>query len=35
MVATGILRGATRLITNDRAWKRVKETEIVCLTDYL
>ena len=35
IVATGILRGATRLITNDRAWKRVMDIEVVCLTDYL
>lgn len=35
IIATGILRAATRLITNDRAWKRVREIEVVCLMDYL
>ena len=33
IVATGILQGATRIITNDRHWKRVEGIDVVCLGD--
>jgi len=34
IVATGILQGATRVITNDRRWKRVERIDVVCLGDF-
>ena len=33
IVATGILHGATRIITNDRHWKRLEDIDVVCLGD--
>jgi predicted nucleic acid-binding protein len=33
IVATGILQGATRIITNDRHWKRLEGIDVVCLGD--
>ncbi len=34
IVATGILQGATRIITNDRHWKRLEGIDVVCLGDF-
>ena len=34
IVATGILQGATRVITNNRQWKRLEGIDVVCLSDY-
>jgi predicted nucleic acid-binding protein len=33
IVATGILQGATRIITNDQHWKRLEGIDVVCLGD--
>ena len=34
IVATGVLQGATRVITNDRHWKRLEGIDVVCLSDF-
>ena len=34
IVATGILQGATRIISNDRHWKRLEGIDVVCLSDF-
>jgi hypothetical protein len=34
IVATRILQGATRVISNDRPWKRLEGIDVVCLSDY-
>ena len=35
ILATGLLQNATLVMTNDRAWKKVPEMEVVCLDDVL
>lgn len=33
ILATGLTRGTTLAVTNDRGWKKVEEIEVVCLED--
>ena len=35
IIATGILHGATLLLTNDKKWKKMQEIKAVCLDDLL
>jgi predicted nucleic acid-binding protein len=35
VAATGILSGATLLLTNDERWKRITETRVLWLQDFL
>jgi predicted nucleic acid-binding protein len=35
ILATAITSGATRIITNDKRWKKVEEIDVVCLSDLL
>jgi uncharacterized protein len=35
ILATGIVQGATLMVTNDAAWKRVVEIHVVCLDDLI
>lgn len=34
IVATAIQHNATRVVTNDTAWKRITEIDVVCLSDF-
>lgn len=35
LIASAMVFGATRIVTNDRRWQRIEEVDVVCLVDHL